>query len=236
MGGGYGPDTYAPIELPFVADGMSNISPTAYGIALDYLKNYLYVANGPDSPIMVYNTSDWTAVSDTYTPNGFFWTQNVASAIAIDSPNRLLYYGDLGNPLVNQHDLNKSDPNVNEANPPIDLTSAIDLPQGTSWFGVSGLAVDYTTGNVYVSAGYLYSEGAVYGCYLVACNGGRKGLIWIPPSIPLSIPNPSDNNNPILGNAGGVAFCIPTPSWRYVPRWIILPLPPWLEKWLSKLF
>ena len=104
----------------------------AYGIALDEIKDLLYVADS--SPTLnVYRTSDWS-LWETFT------LRRTAISIAVDAKRRSLYYG---GGFDENYYLTKIDLNTHM---PTEVRVGPD-------FGVMGIGVDPDTGLIYVGTG-----------------------------------------------------------------------------------
>ncbi len=128
-------------EAPFVLRNAS-----AYGIALDEIKQLLYVANSTNK-IYAYSTVDWS-LNRTITLN------RTAVCVAVDVKNNTLYTGGgfVGNPYLTQYKLS--------ANTQLDTL----VESGTSIPGAMGIAVDPNSSDVYVTTGnggYLPSGGNI---------------------------------------------------------------------------
>ncbi len=105
---------------------------TAWGIALDEIKDLLYVANNTTT-INVYKTSDWSLVRT-------ISVKRIVHSVAVDAVHGLVYSGGgwSGNPYLSQYDL---------------ATDAEKEVQVETKAGVMGLAVDQATGLVYMTTG-----------------------------------------------------------------------------------
>jgi len=107
-------------------------TPEPYGLALDEGAGELYVCNSSTS-VGVYNTLDWRLTRT-------ISLSRVAAHVAVDQVRGDLYYGgaDIGNLYLAKHDL---------------TTDAETETQISPVIGVMGVAVDQTTGFVFVSTG-----------------------------------------------------------------------------------
>jgi uncharacterized repeat protein (TIGR01451 family) len=105
---------------------------TAWGIALDEIKDLLYVANN-STMINVYKTSDWSLVRT-------ISVKRIVHSVAVDAVNGLAYSGGgwSGNPYLSQYNL---------------ATDTEAEVQVETKAGVMGLAVDQATGLVYMTTG-----------------------------------------------------------------------------------
>ncbi len=138
---------------------------TAYGIALDEIKDLLYVANGTNE-VTVYSTSDWALV-DTIT------LDRVAISVAVGVVRGFLYTGGgfAGNQYLTQYDL---------------ATGTVREVQVEPDAGVMGLGVDPATGYIYLTTGMNNAPGGdhliVYDTRLnrigiIPMNGDPTGLV-----------------------------------------------------------
>jgi DNA-binding beta-propeller fold protein YncE len=122
----------SPVTLPTPTGGF--VDPLIAVLALDPTNNLLYVGNFFDQ-VYIYHTSDWSAAGKIDTTSGA-----TPVAIAVDSTNQYLYYGSGWAPSQDTH-LRQYNLATNQEN------------SVTAGLGVLGLAVDNSTGVVYVGTG-----------------------------------------------------------------------------------
>lgn len=173
---------------------------TAFGIALDEINDLLYVANNT-TDIRVYHTSDWS------------WARTIsvsrkAIGIAIDNSRGLLYFG--GNYPSGSSGLNY---NLTQYNLATGTESAVQVEPDA---GVFGIAVDSSTGFIYVSTGRNNYAGGdnlkVYNTALnqidvIAINGNPTGIA-ISTKEDISY-NPLNFSKKIVGSTADNVLTIP---------------------------
>ncbi len=128
---------------------------TAYGLALDYLNDILYVGDATSSGVKYYNISNLTTLA------GSINVSHSPTGIAIDVPNQIIYTGagyPYGPTTFSQYFLNNS------------TESFVDLGSP-----VLGIAVNQLTGNIYMT---FYGTGGPYQDNLIVMDQSLN-VTWL---------------------------------------------------------
>lgn len=189
--------SWNPSNTTLTLDGIQLLSGVsgAHGIALDEVHDLLYVGD-LTATVKIFNTADWSSA-------GSFTVSQAAMGISVDVSNGFAYTGNAYPPYGSLGLLSKYDLNTNT-----ETTVNIRLLTGSASDNVVGLAVDPSTGLLYITTG---NQGLGGSDRLMVFDSNlnllyQTGDIGDPTG--LCVPGKEISYNPLnLGKDDGVAQC-----------------------------